>query len=626
MRTATRRYPIGAEPLAGRTVSFRVWAPHRARVAVVIDGTRVELQREDSGHFSGCAPGRAGSTYGFRLDDDDRLYPDPASRFQPEGPHGISQVIDPHDFTWTDAAWRGCELHGQIFYELHVGTFTPEGTWAGAARRLPYLQALGITILELMPIADFPGRFGWGYDGVNWFAPTRLYGPADDLRAFVDRAHALGLGVILDLVYNHLGPDGNYLGAFAPNYIARRYKTDWGDALDFDGPASAGLRELVVSSAACWVDEYHVDGFRFDATHAIRDNSGEHILAAVAARAREVARPRALVLVAENDDRDARAMRPRADGGYGLDASWNDDFHHAARVALTGVREAFYADYRGTAQEVLSAVKHGFLYQGQFHRRLGEARGTAALDCLPEQFVNFLENHDQVAHSTRGLRLSQHAVPAELRAMTAVLLLAPGTPLLFQGQEFGSSCAFQYFADHAEPLASAVRAGRATLIARFRRQAEADERDEPPDPCDIATFTRCAIDWSELDRHAHAYRLHQDLIRLRRTDPVFSRHSSRALDGAVFGDRAFVLRFFGGREGDRLMAVNLGSDLDLSPASEPLLAPTAAGPWTLAWSSEDPAYGGNGATGLSDDLGRLSGPGAWVYSGQWSPSTRSPRA
>jgi maltooligosyltrehalose trehalohydrolase len=604
-----RRLPVGAEPFGGQGVHVRVWAPRRRRVEVVFepqDGGRASrsetprsatLEPEEAGYFSALVDGvRAGARYRFRLDDDPTLYPDPASRFQPEGPHGPSCVVDPGAFAWTDAAWRGPRLAGQVAYEMHIGTFTREGTWAAATRELPELAALGVTLLEVMPVAEFPGRFGWGYDGVDLFAPTRLYGAPDDFRRFVDRAHALGLGVILDVVYNHFGPDGNYLKQFAHEYFTDRYANEWGEAVNYDGPGSGPVREFVVGNAGYWIDEFHLDGLRLDATQTIHDNGpGEHLLAAVSARVRAAAGGRATLLVAENEPQHARLVRPRERGGYGLDALWNDDFHHSATVAATGRCEAYYRDTLGSPQELIAAVKWGYLYQGQRYLWQGKRRGAPALDVPPAAFVLFLENHDQVANSARGRRLHQLTSPGRHRALTALLLLAPGTPMLFQGQEFAASSPFLYFADHEPALAALVTKGRGDFLAQFPSIARPEVRARLATPSDPATFERSKLDLTERARHAAAYALHRDLLALRRDDPVFRAQRPRGLDGAVLGPEAFVLRYFDPEHGDRLLIVNLGRDLDLRPAPEPLLAPPEGARWAVRWSSEDPTYDGDGA-------------------------------
>src|SRR4051794_28835452 len=348
-----RRRPVGAEPLdAGRT-HFRVWAPARKRVAVVIGDAVTDLAAEADGYFSAEADAGPGATYRFRLDEDEYLYPDPASRFQPQGPHGPSEVIDPAAFRWNDRAWKGLSPRGRVIYELHVGTFTPEGTWQAALDHLPRLAELGVNVVEVMPVADFPGRFGWGYDGVDLYAPTRLYGRPDDFRAFVDRAHAAGIGVMLDVVYNHLGPDGNYLTQFSDSWFTDRHVTDWGEPINFYGPGSGPVREFYVANAAYWIREFHLDGLRLDATQNIYDRPENHVLAEVVRAARAAAGGRSIVIVAENEPQETRLVRAPERGGYGIDALWNDDFHHTAMVALTGRAEAYYGDYRGTPQELV---------------------------------------------------------------------------------------------------------------------------------------------------------------------------------------------------------------------------------------------------------------------------------
>ncbi len=594
-----RRLPVGAEVLPQGGAHFRVWAPKRRKVAVVLEGEprqEFSLDAEDGGYFAGAvAAARADTLYRFRLDDNDNLHPDPAARFQPDGPHGPSQVVDPSAFRWTDQGWRGAGREGQVLYEMHVGTFTKEGTWAAAARELPALADLGVTVVEVMPVAEFAGRFGWGYDGVDLFAPTRLYGTPDDLRRFVDRAHALGVAVILDVVYNHFGPDGCYLREFADHYFTDRHKTDWGDPINFDDADSGPVREFFVANAGYWIDEFHMDGLRLDATQNIYDDSPDHVLAAISRRVREAARGRATFLVAENEPQEVKLVRPADQGGYGLDALWNDDFHHSAAVALTGRNEAYYTDYLGTPQEFVSAMKWGYLYQGQRYRWQKKRRGTPALDQAPAAFVTFLENHDQAANSARGLRVHQLTSPGRHRAMTALLLLGPATPMLFQGQEFSASSPFLYFADHKEDLALLVRQGRAEFLSQFRSLLDPRIQECFADPHDPATFARCKLDLAEREQHAAAYALHRDLLRLRREDPVFGRPRRGGVDGAVLSSHAFVLRWFGAGGDDRLLVVNLGRDLHLDPAPEPLLAPPEGKAWRVLWSSEEPRYGGCGS-------------------------------
>lgn len=584
-----------------------MWAPHEERVSVVI-GEDPELkspivqslEREPDGHFSGVVTGAVpGLFYRYRLTAGD--YPDPASRFQPLGPHGASQLVDSRAFKWTDSEWRGVSRHGQILYEMHVGTFTPEGTWTAARERLEHLAELGVTVVEVMPVADFPGRYGWGYDGVNLFAPTRLYGSPDDFRAFVDAAHGLGIGVILDVVYNHLGPDGNYLKAFAPEYFTDRYENEWGEPINFDGPESGPVREFFLANAAYWIDEFHIDGLRLDATQQIFDASPEHILAALARTVREAGGGRETYLVAENEPQHCRLVRPHADGGYGLDALWNDDFHHAAIVGLSGKHEAYYTDYRGTPQEFVSMAKYGYLYQGQRYSWQKKARGTPAFDLDAARFVTFIQNHDQIANSLRGRRIHALCNPGSLRTMTALLLLGPGTPMLFQGQEFAASAPFLYFADHNPELARLVAEGRREFLKQFPSLAHIEAAMALPDPENEDTFRRCKLDFADVERHADVYRLHCDLIALRQTDPLIHGGARRRIDGAVLAEEAFVLRYFGQRGDDRLLLFNFGRQLRLEPMPEPLLAPPEGATWRMAWSSEEIRYGGEGVPPLVID-------------------------
>jgi maltooligosyltrehalose trehalohydrolase len=594
-----RRLPIGAELVtAERGVHLRVWAPGHAKVTLVVEATpegeaarELVLGREPGGYHSGFAPGLgAGARYRFRLGDDPALYSDPASRFQPDGPHGPSQIVDPAAFAWTDTAWTGLAPERHVLYELHVGTFTPEGTWSAAAQWLPYLAELGITTLEIMPVGDFAGRHNWGYDGVNLFAPCRSYGTPDDLRRFVDRAHSLGVAVILDVVYNHFGPAGNHMYAWAPAYKADQVN-DWGDALNFDGADSRPVRELVIANAGYWIDEFHLDGLRIDATQAIRDRSEVHVLAEIVRRAREAGGGRRIFLVGENEPQDAALLGE----SIGLDALWNDDFHHTARVALTGVIEGYLHDYRGTPQELVSALKRGFLYQGQLYPWQRNPRGTSTRGVARHRFVHFLENHDQVANLGFGERLPQLTDPATLRAMTAVLLLGPALPLLFQGQECGATQPWQFFVDHEECLRKSVRDGRARFVAQFPRLATPEAQAQLPDPCAPETFRRCILDPAARRRDHPSVALHRDLLRLRRDDPAFTDPRPEALDGAVLSEHVLALRYFqDDPANDRLVLVNLGPSFARPVAPEPLLAPPAGTGWRLVWSSEDPRYGGHG--------------------------------
>jgi maltooligosyltrehalose trehalohydrolase len=591
-----RRRAVGAEYMGQQRTHVRVWAPAAHHLGVALAANRVTLEREQGGYFSGIIPAAPGDRYQFAINDDDRLYPDPASRFQPDGPHGPSEVIDPSTFAWTDADWQGVAPEGQVLYEMHVGTFTREGGWAAATRELEELARIGITMVEIMPVAEFNGRFGWGYDGVDLYAPTRLYGRPDDFRRFVDTAHSVGVAVILDVVYNHLGAVGNYLSAFSKAYFSDKYENEWGDALNFDGPDAAAVREFFSENAAYWIDEFHLDGLRLDATQQIYDASETHIMTEIGRLARQAAGGRRIVLIAENEPQDTRLVRSIDQGGYGLDALWNDDFHHSAMVALTGRAEAYYSDTHGDPQEFISAAKYGYLFQGQPYHWQRKPRGTPAWGLPPATFVSYLQNHDQVANSARGLRGHQLTHPAMWRAMTTMFLLMPSTPLLFQGQEFSASAPFLYFADLEPDLKDIVRKGRMEFLTQFPSVVDYARNHELADPSDSATFTQCVLDFNERRTHREAYALHQDLLALRRQDVAFKRQRSGSVDGAVLSDRAFVLRFFtDDHQDDRLLVVNLGSDLTRPSFAEPLFAPPSADhEWSLRWSSEDPKYGGSG--------------------------------
>jgi maltooligosyltrehalose trehalohydrolase len=591
-----RRLPVGAEPQGGKGVHFRVWAPAAAKVSVEVQRDKGRddswpLASEGQGYFSGLlSSARIGDLYKFRLDSG--AFPDPASRFQPEGPHGPSQVIDPSTFKWTDAKWRGLKQKDIVLYEMHIGTFTSEGTWEAAMEHLPDLRNIGITALEIMPIADFPGRFGWGYDGVDLFAPTRLYGIPEDVRRFVNRAHEIGLMVILDVVYNHVGPDGNYLPQFSKDYFSAKYKCEWGEAINFDGENAEPVREFFVSNARYWIDEFHFDGLRLDATQQIFDDSKTHIIAELSKAARAAARQRQIYIVAENEPQETRLVRSSEAGGYGLDSLWNDDYHHSAIVAATGRREAYYSDYRGTPQEFISSAKYGYLYQGQWYKWQQKRRGTSAFDLSQANFVVFLQNHDQIANSLRGLRLHQLTGPGKLKALTALTLLHPSTPMIFQGEEFSASTPFLYFADHTEDLNKMVRKGRAEFLRQFRSIAADECRHALAEPGHIDTFIGCKLDPAERRKNLTMQRIYADLLRIRREDKTV--REPEFIDGAVLSTDAFVLRYFSVVGQDRLLLVNLGNDLQLNPAPEPLLAPLENHGWRALWSSESVEYGGCG--------------------------------
>ncbi len=605
--------PIGAEVALDKAGTlFRVWTPISRSVKVVFADGRspVLLDDEGNGYFSGTvASVDAGVRYKYQLDNDES-YPDPASNFQPEGPHNYSQVIDPLAFKWTDDRWPGVGLHGQVIYEMHIGTFTKEGTWLAAAEKLPYLKETGVTVLEVMPVAEFPGEFGWGYDGVQPFAPASIYGSPDEMRAFVDQAHSLGLGVILDVVYNHLGPDGNYLPRFSPYYFSEKHATDWGCGINFDGKGCDPVREFFRENAAYWIRDFHLDGMRLDATQDIHDERNPHIIAELGQGARRAAGRRQIILVGENEPQNCSLLKPIAEGGCALDALWNDDYHHSAIVAMTGKADAYYSDYKGSPQEFISAAKYGFLFQGQWYRWQKQRRGTSTLGLKSAAMINFIQNHDQVANSARGQRIHELTSPGLFRAMTALTLLMPGTPMLFQGEEFASSSRFLFFADHKAELAQQVKQGRAEFLSQWRSLVSQEIRCCFDDPAARHTFERSRLDHGEVVKHSAAYALHRSLLKLRKQDAVISRQGLDGLDGAVLAPQCLVLRFFSpDHQDDRLLLVNLGVDLRLDPCPEPLLGPPLGKHWQKIWSSDDAEYGGCGAPPFDDAA-------HWIVPGQ----------
>ncbi len=585
---------LGAWPEA-EGIAFRVWAPGESSVEVMIERPHGHVAHAltpfPDGTWSTALPGVAtGDRYWYRLGHD-RLLPDPASRFQPAGVHGPSEVVDPRRFAWTDSRWTGLDREHLVLYELHVGTFSPEGTFAGAAARLPELAALGVTAIELMPVADFPGSRNWGYDGVALFAPARCYGTPDDLRRLIDRAHGLGLGVVLDVVYNHLGPDGAYLSAFSADYFTERHHTPWGAGLNFDGAGSERVREFFIENAHHWVHEYHIDGLRLDATHAIADAGPRHVLAELAARVRESAPGRHVLMVAE-DHRNLRAIvSAEGEGGWGLDAVWADDFHHQCRRLLAGDSDGYYGDFTGRAGDLATTIRAGWFYQGQFSAHLHEARGTDPAGLAPARFVICLQNHDQVGNRALGERLHHQVDLAAYRAATALLLMAPETPLLFMGQEWAASTPFRYFTDHHDELGRLVTEGRRGEFRHFAAFADPAGRERIPDPQARDTFESSRLQWDErrVEPHASILRLYQALLGLRRSEPAMRAGSAwqvAALDEGTIGL---------GRGG----AAGLLVVVRLAGGGEVDFAPMAAGVhgqrWRIVLSTEDPDFTGDPA-------------------------------
>jgi maltooligosyltrehalose trehalohydrolase len=564
-------------------VEVSVWAPWAARsVEVVTGGRRVALTRGERGRWAADVPGLGpGDDYAISLDGGpDR--PDPRSPSQPAGVNGPSRVVDHAAFGWSDAGWRGVDLGDHVLYELHVGTFSAEGSFDGAIAHLDHLVDLGVGAVELMPVAQFPGRWGWGYDGVDLWAPHAAYGGPDGLKRLVDACHVRGLGVVLDVVYNHVGPAGNHLGEFGP-YFGDRYRTNWGAAVNFDGRGSDEVRAFIVDNACMWLWDYHLDGLRLDAVHAIVDESALHVLeqlaAAVDVLAEDLGRP--LWVVAESDLNATRFVRDRADGGFGLAASWADEWHHALHAVLTGERNGWYEDF-GSLALLAKALRQAWVYDGRYSPHRDRVHGRLPLGLHGSQFVVSAQNHDQVGNRAAGDRLGRLVGPGRLKAAAALLLTGPFVPLLFQGEEWGASTPFAYFTDHDDPaLARAVSEGRRREFAAFGWRPE-----DVPDPQDPATFAASVLRWDEVDAPVHADLLawYRELIALRRSRPGLGVGTLDDTDVSFDEDAGWLVarRVAAGVA----VAVNLGPDPQEVPvegagdvllSSSPAATRTAAG-------------------------------------------------
>lgn len=520
--------PFGAQVVDEERTRFRLWAPSAGSVELVLADARgdrmLDMPEIGEGWRELVTRAPAGARYRYRIDGKLEV-PDPASRYNPEDVHGPSEVVDPRACEWPDAHWSGRPWHEAIIYELHVGTFSPEGTFAGVERRLDYLAALGVTAVELMPIADFPGRRGWGYDGTLQFAPNASYGRPDDLKRLVTAAHARGLMVFLDVIYNHFGPEGNYLHAYARPFFSDRHKTDWGSAINFDGAESRIVRDFFIHNTLYWLEEFHLDGLRFDAVHAIADDSETHILSELAQAVRSgPGAQRHIHLVLENERNEARYLRYENARPRQYNAQWNDDAHHAFHVLLTNETDGYYSDYApDTTRHLGRCLAEGFAYQGDpSPYGGGRPRGEPSADLPPSAFVAFLQNHDQIGNRALGERLPALASPARLKAATAAWLLAPATPLLFMGEEFAAATPFLFFCDFGPELAQAVTEGRRREFARFARFSDPAARDAIPDPNHPTTFERSKLDWDCVNAPSHAswLELYGKLLALRRTHVV----------------------------------------------------------------------------------------------------------
>jgi maltooligosyltrehalose trehalohydrolase len=590
---------FGAE-ICGDRVRFRLWAPKHDQIALNIGGGRLYPMRAVGGGWHELLTSEAGpgSLYQFVLPDG-RHVPDPASRFQPADVHGPSEVVDPAAYRWRDARWRGREWEECIVYELHVGAFTPEGTFRGVIERLDYLNDLGITAIELMPIADFPGRWNWGYDGVLPFAPDATYGRPDDLKALVDAAHRRGIAVLLDVVYNHFGPDGHYLPAYAPIFN-ERHKTPWGAAVNFDGEGSPTVRRMAVDNALYWLIEFNLDGLRLDAVHAIVDDSREHILDRIARSVHEAAGERNVHLILENEENQASRLIRGSDGRpLGFTAQWNDDLHHVLHAAATGESAGYYAEYAGDTEKLGRALAEGFAFQGEIMRYRGSPRGEPSALLPPTAFVSFIQNHDQVGNRALGDRLTGLASPNAVRAIAAVYLLAPQIPMLFMGEEWGAVQPFPFFCDFSGGLGAAIRNGRRAEFARFREFQDPARHASIPEPSAHETFLSAKLAWDEAAGGLHAKWLsvYRRLLALRRREivPRLCGIREYAGDYEVLAGGVVRVRWKLG-DGSRLtVTANLSSatkdGIDRVPGREIFSVGSTGGgrlgAWSVVWSLEN---------------------------------------
>jgi maltooligosyltrehalose trehalohydrolase len=527
------------------------------------------LARTEGGVFDTWVRGAAaGDTYAYRMDGGEPR-PDPASRFQPNGVHAPSQVVDPDAFGWHDEHWQPRRVLDLVLYELHVGTFTPEGTFASARERLPYLRDLGITAIELMPVADFAGRRNWGYDGVALFAPSRAYGTPDDFRAFVDAAHRHGLAVVLDVVYNHLGPEGAYLPHFSGRYLTDRHSSPWGRAVNLDGPGAEYVRRFIIDNAVSWLREFHLDGLRLDATHALIDDSTRHLVEELVSTLRQ-AMPRRIFLHAEDHRNEARMIERASAGGWGLDGVWADDFHHIVRRRVAGDAHGYYADFEGTAHELANVIRQGWLYTGQHSANMNHPRGTSPEHVPMCRFVICLQNHDQVGNRAHGDRLHHCIASDSWRAASVVLLTAPMTPLLFMGQEWSASTPFLYFTDLEPELGRLVTEGRRREFAAFPAFCAPGATGNIPDPQAESTFASSRLQWDERrhGEHARVLALYRELLALRRTHDALAASDALAGEATAPDADTLVMRRSNGRETFWVVArLTSAGEVDLTAAA-----------------------------------------------------------
>ena len=615
------RLPFGANTTDGG-VAYRFWAPGQTGVEVQVKGREgaeriLPMTRDEEGYHQVLdAEGQAGDRYACKLADGS-LMPDPATRSQPEGVHGYSEVVDPGTYAWKDTGWERPVFRDLVLYELHVGTFTGEGTFLSAIGRLAELRELGINAIEIMPVADFAGSRNWGYDGVCLYAPAHAYGRPDDLRALVDAAHAHGIAVILDVVYNHVGPDGSSLEAFSPAYFDADRLTPWGKTFNFDGPGSAAVREYFASNPLYWMNEFHVDGFRLDATHAMSDRSRRHILTEIAARIHSLGG----YVIAEDERNSARLIEPEETGGYGLDAVWADDFHHSVRVGQTREQHAYLQNFSGTLEETTDTLKHGWRFRGQLLAPGMTARGTEVSHIGPASLIHCISNHDQSGNRAFGERVSAIIPLDSYRAISMLLCLSPYTPMLFMGQEWAAKTPFLFFTDHHPELGRQVTEGRRHEFAAFPEFNDPATLNDIPDPQCEGSFLRSKLDWEEtrLPAHAGVLALYRDCLALRRSRAVFRPLGRAGWDVGIVQHGVGYIRY--DEPGSSyLVLFHLWPEEDLVELElEKLPWPQAGSRWEFLMSSNDEAYGGPGCPLTGNDA-------TYLFGGEETLLLRSPPA
>ena len=582
---------FGARPFADKTVEFRVWAPNLTSLAVRILGEHartIPMTGSADGEFVAKVPEVIDGTDYFYVLDGERERPDPVSRWLPRGVHGPTRIVNPEWFRWSDQAWSGVPLKDLIIYELHPGTFTSEGTFESAIARLPYLRDIGITAIEIMPVAEVPGNRNWGYDGASLYAPQSTYGGPTGLKKLVDACHQHGLAIVLDVVYNHLGPEGNYLPEFAPCFTDAHH-TPWGKAINFDGPGSDGVRRFFIDNALYWLTEYHVDALRLDAIHGIYDFGARHFLDQLSESFQHQAQrlKRKACLIAESDLDDVRIINPRAQGGYALDAQWNDDFHHALYALLTGEREGFLMDFGGLA-ELSKTIRDGFFFDWKYSRYRQRHHGSSSKDRPGEQFVGFVQNHDQIANTSRGKRLASLVTEGQVKLAAVLTLFSPFLPLLFMGEEYGETAPFFYFTSFEDvALGNAVREGRKRELGSHYSESEF------ADPQALSTFERCKLDWSKPGTAPHSgiLSLYRDLMALRKQHPSLG-NCRKDLTEIRFDEQAkyLVMRRSDPEGESSLLVLNFAAEAQSIPAGSDLRH------WRLVLTTDSAGYGGNAKT------------------------------